>query len=133
VGPPTPKPLESRLWWGPILAAAVLASGCSTLPQSSRPFPGTEPTATVVVDNFVSGYVGMVVSLASPTGPSRRLGSVTTAGGTRFEVRDISSGEYYLEGRLAGRTPLRSPTFIFGDGDAVEWNLSDNRISYRRP
>ncbi|HKK93333.1 MAG TPA: hypothetical protein VJ925_07845 [Longimicrobiales bacterium] len=125
------KPTGSRRWWGPLLAVALLSSACGALPQTSRPFPGTEPTATVVVDNLVSGYVGMVVTLSSTAGPSRRLGSVSTAGDTRFEVRDISGGEYYLEGRLAGRTPLRSPTFIFGDGDSVEWNLSDNRISYR--
>lgn len=117
--------------WGLILGAVLIVSGCGVFPQTSRPFPGTEPTATVVVDNFVSGHVGMVVFISSMTGASHRLGSVTTAGESRFEVRDITGGEYYLEGRLAGRTPLRSPTFIFGDGDTVEWNLSHNRISYR--
>lgn|GEM_PF-6816660 len=118
-------------WRSLILAIALVATGCGTLPRNSQPFPGTEPTATVVVDNFVSGYVGMIVFLTSTTGGSERLGSVASAGGSRFSVRDIRGGEYLLEGRLAGRVSLRSSTFIFGDGDTVEWNLSDNRISYR--
>lgn len=126
----TERPGRPRRW-GLILGIVVVLTGCGTTARPGSPFPGTEPTATVVIDNFVSEYVGMVVFLSSRTRGSERLGSVATAGGSRFEIRDVANGEYFLQGRLAGRTPLQSPTFLLGDGDVVEWNLSDNRISYR--
>ncbi len=85
----------------------------------------------MVVDNFESGYVGMIVFISSTTGGPIRLGSVSAAGSSRFVYRDVRSGEYFLEGRRAGRPALRSPAFLLGDGDTVEWNLGDNRISYR--
>lgn len=113
------------------LALAVWTAACASLPENERPFPGAEPRATIVVDNFESGYVGMVVSISSTTGGTYRLGSVSTAGSSRFEFRDVRSGEYVLEGRRAGQRPLRSPPFLLGDGDTIEWNLGDNRISYR--
>jgi hypothetical protein len=124
---PTPRLLAS--WF--CLTVGVGVSACAALPRADRPFPGTEPSATIVVDNFESGYLGMIVFISSTTGGPNRLGSISTAGSSRFEFRDVRGGEYFLEGRRAGLPALRSSTFLLGDGDTVEWNLGDNRISYR--
>ena len=116
---------------GALIALGLGLTGCAAFPDPARPFPGAEPRATVVVDNFESGFVGMIVFITSTTGGSERLGSVSTAGSSRFVYRNVRGGEYVLEGRRAGQPTLRSMQFLLGDGDTVEWNLGDNRISYR--
>jgi hypothetical protein len=125
-----PSPLQTILL---CVAAGLPAAACGGLPGARSPFPGTEPRASIIIDNFESGYIGMIVFISSTTGGPNRLGSVSTAGSSRFEFRGVRGGEYVLEGRRAGLPTLRSPTFLLGDGDTVEWNLGDNRISYRPP
>ena len=130
--PPRPIRFRGPLSSGMVCLLTALSLGaCASFPAPDSPFPGTEPRAYVVVDNFESGFVGMVVFISSTTGGPLRLGSVSTAGSSRFEYRNVRGGEYFLEGRRAGAPALRSPPFLLGDGDTVEWNLGDNRISYR--
>jgi len=115
------------------LSTLVFLGGCGVLPPVDTPFPGGEPRATVVVDNFETGYLGVAIFITSLSGGTWRLGRVSSAGSMSLPVPNFRGGEYFLEARITGQAGLRSEQFFLNDGDTVEWHLGDNRISYRSP
>jgi len=115
------------------LASALLLGGCGALPAIDTPFPGGEPKATIMVDNFETGYLGVAVFITSMSGGTWRLGRVSTAGSMTLPFPAFREGEYFLEARITGQSPMRSEQFFLNDGDTVQWVLADNRIVYRAP
>jgi len=105
--------------------------GCGALPAADPPFPGGEPRATIVVDNFETGHLGVSVFATGTTGGTYRLGTVSTTASTSLVFRNFREGEFVLEARISGEAPLRSRAIFIRDGDAIEWNLRDNRVWYR--
>jgi len=114
----------------PTLLLLGLAA-CGGVPVDEPVFPGGEPSATVIVDNLRTNYLGVIIFAESLTGGTYRLGSVSSSGSTTLPFRDLRQGQYILEARITGQPPIRSREFFLRDGDTVEWNLDDNRVTYR--
>jgi len=115
------------------LVTLLVLGGCGVLPPVDTPFPGGEPRATVVINNFETGYLGVAIFINSMSGGNWRLGRVSTAGSMALPFPGMREGEYFLEARISGQQPIRSEQFLLSDGQTVEWHLGDNRISYRAP
>lgn len=104
--------------------------GCGML-QETREYPGQQPQAVIVIDNFETAYLGATAFVSSGAGARFRLGTVSTTGDTRFVYRDLRDGEHFLELRITGQQPVRSQSFILRSGDVIEWDLAQNLISQR--
>ena len=113
-----------------LLAATLATGGCGLL-QETMDFPGARPQAVVVIDNFETAYIGGTAFISSGAGARFRLGTVSTAGDTRFVYREVRDGDHFLELRLPGQPTIRSQSFILRAGDVVEWDLAQNLISQR--